>query len=346
VSGRTTHPMTPLYGDRRRWGLVHADALWLLTQLPAQSVDAIVVDPPYGLNFLGHAWDGGALADGLGFQAFTRGWAEHALRVLKPGGYLASFGAARTVHRAVAGIEDAGLEVRDQLLWLFSGVPKSRRLPGGLGSTLKPMYEPIVLARRPLDRQTPTILGNVDRHGAGALNVAAARITRPASETGDGFWPPNLTLSHEPDCTDNRCGPACVTCLIDDLAAQEARPGAPRFSRLFYAAKASRAEREAGCQALEARVSPIFSPGSASSRPRANRHPTVKPLGLMRWLIRLVVPLGGVVLDPFAGSGSTGCAAVLEGRQFVGIERESEYVAIARARIAHWAAQAAQEAVP
>ena len=327
----------PLYGDLRCWGLIQADALVLLEQLPAASVDAVVTDPPYGLAFKGEHWDGGALADGLGLQAFTRAWAEQVARVLKPGGYLAAFGAPRTVHRLVAGIEDAGLEIRDQLLWLYgSGVPKSRRLPGGLGSGLKPAYEPILLARKPLDRLTPATIANVARHGTGALNIDAARIARPASEVaGEGFWPANLALGHEPECGAVTCRPGCVTRLIDDIAERERQPDAPPFSRLFCAAKASRAEREAGLEGLPKGQSPIFS--GRLTAPRANSHPTVKPIDLMRWLLRLVVPPGGLVLDPFAGSGSTGIAAVLERRQFVGIEREAEYIAIARARIAHWA---------
>ncbi len=344
---RTPQPARPpLYGDLHRWGLIQADALALLKQLPAGSVDAVVTDPPYGLAFKHQHWDGGRLADGLGFQAFTRGWAEQVARVLKPGGYLAAFGAPRTVHRLVAGIEDAGLEVRDQLLWLYgSGVPKSRRLPRGLGTGLKPSYEPIVLARKPLDRATPATMANVGQHGTGTLNIDAARITRPTNEAaGEGFWPPNLALGHEADCDQARgeCRPACVVSLIDQVAAEQRTPGSPPFSRLFYAAKAARAEREAGLEQLAARRSPIFS--GRLTAPRANAHPTVKPIGLMRWIVRLVVPRGGLVLDPFTGSGSTGIAAVLEGRQFVGIEREAEYVAIARARIVHWAEERGPEA--
>lgn len=330
----------PLYGDRQRWALIEADALALLGQLPPNSIDAVVTDPPYGLAFNGEHWDGGSLADGHGFQAFTNWWAAYLLRALKPGGHVAAFGAPRTVHRLVAGFEDAGFEVRDQLLWCFgSGVPKSRRLAGGLGSSLKPAYEPIVLARKPLDAATSTIAANVVRHGTGALNIDAARIERPSTEpTGEGYWPANLALGHDDDCNQPRCEcvPECVVPLIDRLAADKLAAGTAPFSRLFYCAKAARTEREAGCEQLEARVSPIFAHGSSTTKARANAHPTVKPIGLMRWIVRLIVPPGSVVLDPFAGSGSTGIAAVLEGRQFVGIEREAEYVEIARARLRHW----------
>jgi DNA modification methylase len=125
-------------------------------------------------------------------------------------------------------------------------------------------------------------------------------------------------------------------------------------SRFLYIAKASSAERNAGLDGFEEK--PLRPDGAAfgemtmwngqngddawraknPNKPRANVHPTVKPISLMRWLVRLVTPPGGTVLDPFAGSGTTGIASVLEGFRFIGIEREVEYVAIANARIAHW----------
>lgn len=324
-------PRPVLYGDRARWGLIHGDAMAALDLLPEDCVDAVVTDPPYGLGFAGAAWDGGALAGAAGFENFTRQWAGAALRLLKPGGYLVCFGAPRTFHRLVVGIEDAGLEVRDQLLWLYgSGVPKSRTLPGGLGSALKPAYEPILLARAPLE--TGTLVANAVLHGTGALNIEAARIvgarhanSNPCDQVGR--WPANVLLGHEPECGE-RCSPNCVAGELDRVNPR-ARP-----SRFFYAAKASRAEREAGLEHVPQRAAPVFS--GRTQRPRANVHPTVKPIALMRWLVRLAVPLGGVVLDPFTGSGSTGIAALLEGRQFLGMEREPEYVQIARARLAHW----------
>jgi DNA modification methylase len=115
-------------------------------------------------------------------------------------------------------------------------------------------------------------------------------------------------------------------------------------SRFFYVAKASRAERHAGLAGFEAEFAPTMGNGiggkehdPATATPKRNHHPTVKPINLMRWLVRLVTPLGGTVLDPFAGSGTTGIAATLEGFEFIGVEQEAEYVAIAEARIAWWA---------
>jgi len=322
----------PLYGDRTRWGLLEGDALRVLALLPDASVDAIVCDPPYGVSMA--AWDGGTLAGGQGFQAFSHAWASAAAGVLRPGGHLLAFGAARTAHRLGVGIEDAGLEIRDGLVWLYgSGVPKGRRLPGGRSTALKPAWEPIVLARKPLDPAATTVMANVARHGTGALNIDATRIATDEQTTGR--WPANVLLGHDPACG-KICAPDCTVAEID-RDYPSARP-----SRFFYQAKASRREREAGLEHLPRISAPVFS-GSGRA-PRANVHPTVKPVdGLMRWLIRLVVPVGGVVLDPFAGSGSTIIAALLEGRQAVGIERQSDYVRVAAARIAHWATVAQRE---
>lgn len=330
MSAPTRRPLPPLYGDPERWALIQADALAFLAVIPDDSVDAVVTDPPYGIAFKGEQWDGDLLADPDGFTAFTTAWAREIKRILKPGGYLASFGATRTFHRLVAGVEDADLEIRDQLLWLQStGVPKSRRLPGERAYGLKPSYEPILLARkRPAE----------GRGLSGSLDIATTGAQRPLIEQKAGqreqFWTANIGVTHSEDCSTQACTPHCPTSAID--AAQAGQPTTKPLSRLFYAVKASRAEREAGLELLPAAQQDIFSSGEGTS-PRANVHPTVKPIALMRWLIRLVDPEGGVVFDPFTGSGSTGCAALLEHRPFVGLERDGRYVPIARARMAHWA---------
>jgi site-specific DNA-methyltransferase (adenine-specific) len=173
------------------------------------------------------------------------------------------------------------------------------------------------------------------------------------------------------------CAPDCAVRLLDEQSGERqsrsggkstpsptfrqanatvARTGHDDFggaSRFFYTAKASRREREAGLEGMPRQTvqtgcggdMPIDDDGNARDRFKkvaANVHPTVKPLALMRWLCRLVTPPGGVILDPFTGSGSTGCAAVLEGFRFIGIEQEAEYIEIARRRIAHWATQRPQ----
>lgn len=316
------------------------------------SVDAVVTDPPYGLGFMGNAWDVDVPAD----KVF-----RECLRVLKPGGHLLAFGGSRTYHRLACAVEDAGFEIRDQIQWVYgSGFPKSRNIGAevegfeGWGTALKPAHEPIVVARKPL---AGTVATNVAEHGTGALNVDACRVQakdgRPKrvidpkatangavyagrQSAGAGFdggsradgtttlgrWPANLV--HDGS---------------DEVVAQfPAEAGAARF---FYCAKATREDRNAGCEHLPERAlnwsSGDANPDSFQSehtrREVSNHHPTVKPTELMRWLCRLVTPPGGTVLDPFMGSGSTGRAAVLEGFRFVGIELDPAYLEIAEARI-------------
>jgi DNA modification methylase len=335
-----------LYEDATQaWGLIEADALLTLAKLPDACVDAIVTDPPYGIAFHGASWDGTdihravsqddeRLSSAEAFERWTCVWATEAARVLKPGGYMVAFGAPRTFHRLVAGVEDAGMEIRDVLMWLNGhGLPKSRHLPEGRATTLKPAYEPILLARAPVNGTTED---NLNTWGTGALNIEAKRITNPDAP-GTGYWPANVALSHASDCTESSCVADCPVALLDQASAW-ARP-----SRLFYCAKAAKAEREAGCERLPMRTAPVYRSKSRPSRQRSNIHPTVKPIELMRWLVGLITPPGGVVLDPFTGSGTTGIAAVLEDRMFVGIERESQYVDVACARLTHWAHQAAKE---
>lgn len=323
-----------LSGDLQRWALVEADSLRFLRELPDACVDAVVTDPPYGIGMAGKAWDSGRLTDAEAFTAWSAAWAGECLRLLKPGGYLAAFGAPRTFHRLAVGVEQAGFEIRDQLLWMFtSGVPKSRRLDGDRGTTLKPAYEPILLARRPFTGTTPE---NLALHGTGALNLNPGNSARshPAP------WPANVVFSHLPACSASGCAGACPVAQLDQV-----RPERP-LSRYFYCPKASTKEREAGCGQLPAKAAAVLN--GRGRAPRRNVHPTVKPVELMRWLVGLTCPVGGLVLDPFTGSGSTGIATIAERRQFFGMEREPGYAAIACARLAHWAAvfAAAPERTP
>lgn len=319
-----------LYGDLRTWALVAGDSLELLSRFPDRSVDSIVTDPPYGIDISRKGWDGGPLAGPQVFEQFSEAWASEAVRVLKPGGHLVAFGSPRTFHRLVGGVEDAGLEIRDTLVWLHGrGVPKAGVDPQGIGLGLRPAFEPILLARAPLRGSAATTIATF---GTGGLNIEATRV--PRSDGRPGYWPSPVILSHEPACDALSCTATCTAAAVDRL-------GSPHWplSRMFFAAKTDRAEREAGLADLPATTnSGVFASDVALKRPRANAHPTVKPIDLMRWLVRLTCPPHGLVLDPFAGSGTTGIAAGLEGRQFIGIELESEYVRIARARLSHWLA--------
>lgn len=226
----------------------------------------------------------------------------------------------------------------------------------GLGTALKPAHEPAVLARKP---PIGTIVDNLAEHGTGCLNIDASRVgsdavtinrfddgARPwgdasgepyTSHESIGRWPPNIALSHG-----DGCGVRCVDgCPVAEMDRQS---GASRYFPIFqYCAKPSTAEREAGCWDLtgeawtDGRTKQIDNPRLRGARPRGNSHPTVKPIELMRWLIRLVTPPGGVVIDPFMGSGSTMCAAALEQITAIGCEMNPDYMEIARRRVLHWA---------
>jgi hypothetical protein len=182
---------------------------------------------------------------------------------------------------------------------------------------------------------------NVERHRTGALNAAACRV--------GARFPANVLLSHHPACRPGGCRPgACPAAIIGRAARLRGRAGWSLTppSRIFYCSKAGRCERDAGCERLPLRRLDVFPNAHPRDRPArlaANNHPTVKPLELMRWLIRLLAPEGGLVLDPFCGSGSTGAAATLEGRKFLGIERDAHYLSVAKARITHWSRTAEAE---
>ena len=403
-----------------------------LKTLKDNSIDAIVTDPPYGIDFLGKAWDAntGALAT-----------YQECLRVLKPGGHILAFSAARTYHHLAITLEQAGFEIRDQLMWLYSsGFPKSQdvgkaidkragkkdpnytgmtkspnKIKGGLndtgtnafgagvycpkcektlnadivkqckevvcaqvyrhqtddgktwagwGTALKPAHEPIALARKPFKGST---IDNVLTHGVGALNINATRV-----ETDDkiqnhynrnsgapeyygeekNIVDVELTYSNQGRFPSNVLGEI----LQDD------------YQKYFYCPKVSRKERHIGFDDVpdplanyaqgDVKNHPLWDPSIGTNVQRlkhkilehnktlgqahqvqgsvGNNHPTVKPIELMKYLIKLITPPGGVVLDPFNGSGSTGMAAVELGFEYIGCELDPAYVAIAEKRIRAW----------
>lgn len=358
--------------------------------LPDNVIDAIVTDPPYELGFMGKSWD----SSGVAYNVDV--WRE-ALRVLKPGGHLLAFSGSRTYHRMACAIEDAGFEIRDQIMWVYgSGFPKSldvskaidkaagaeREVIGrktaavgfdtekqggggwaageilqtvpatdaarqwdGWGTALKPAHEPIVVARKPL---VGTVAANVLAHGTGAINIDGCRVAgsedtaRPQGKDikggnwsgtggrsdlttggGTGRWPANLihdgsdevvALFPESSVTGRRSTDSKTavvegaTWLTNNHQSTEYTDSGSA-ARFFYCAKAS-----------------------ASDRGQGNTHPTVKPNALMRYLVRLVTPPGGTVLDPFNGSGSTWVACKQEGFGYWGFELDPRYCEISRAR--------------
>lgn len=315
------------------------DCLEVLKTFQDCSVDSIVTDPPYGLSFMGKKWDYDVPSVEI--------WAE-CLRVLKPGGHLLAFAGTRTQHRMAVRIEDAGFEIRDMIAWVYgSGFPKSRNLDGewkGWGTALKPALEPITVARKPL---VGTVAENVLSHETGALNIDGCRIPLGADvdlnamqhcQTHQGKH--TVTLNNPGfSTTTYKSAGRWPANLIHDRSDEvvELTGDAARF---FYCAKASKADRDEGLDEFVAKFSPTMGNGIGgkehdpkTATPKKNVHPTVKPTALMQYLCRLVTPPGGIVLDPFMGSGSTGKAAMAEGFRFIGIELSKDYLDIARCRI-------------
>lgn len=447
------------------------DSLTVMQSMADASVDQIITDPPYGLKFMGRAWDHGVPSAEV--------WAE-ALRIAKPGAMLLAFGGTRTYHRLAVAIEDAGWEIRDCMMWLYgSGFPKSMdiskaidkaggvsasafkldlkskvdasgmsrskidtecgftmrfdtpyeadpvgwgvSLPSpekwqkicevleidpaswqglidrvwrgragdvtstngsmsggnyqrntkepaviddakvwnGYGTALKPAWEPIIVAMKPLDG---TFVNNALTHGVAGLNIDACRVGNEArtwkgmsarqpecagtfrddnwvpkeiSNSAEGRWPANVILDEDAGAVlDEQSGtlksgkPGIMRCGENTgtaLGKESRKPGTPMkgigdsggASRFFYCAKASKAEKT--CKgAVE------------------NKHPTVKPLALMRYLCRLLKMPGDegtLIFDPFMGSGSTGVAALQEGCYFLGLDNDEPSFQTAVSRI-------------
>ena len=361
------------------------DNLDVLGLMPENSVDSIVTDPPYGISFMGKKWD---------YQVPTVEQWQECLRVLKPGGYLLSFGGSRTYHRLAVNIEDAGFELRDQIMWIYgSGFPKSMNMAKqagcedwrGWGTALKPAHEPIVMARKPFKG---TVANNLLSHGTGAINIDECRVQTEDSLKGGaggllshqrdnkhypenesyqpndlGRWPANLIHDGSDEVVaafpsakgqqgnlneTGRSRPSLgrygdMGPPLAHLARSESSTSAARF---FYCAKTSKFDRDEGLEDFTHHSAGTVTnrkEGSAGIKnPRAgagrtsgskNTHETVKPTALMAYLCKLVTPEGGVILDPWSGSGSTGKGAIREGYSFIGIELDPKHVAVACARI-------------
>ena len=313
--------------------LVNGDCLEEVQKLVDKDiqVDSIVTDPPYHLTsiverfgkegsapakdkdgafqrqskgFMGKEWDGGDIA----FRKET--W-ELFMKVLKPGGHLLAFSGSRTYHRMAVAIEDAGFNIRDQIMWLYgSGFPKSHNLGDGWGTALKPAHEPIVLARKKIEG---TNKQNREKYGTAGLNIDACRVGLSEGDDprlgGKGTWKTDKMAKDVYD--GGYTGVETGSSELGRFPANVMHNGLEEdWARYFYCPKTSKAEKG-----------------------KDNSHPTVKPIKLMKYLCRLVTPKGGTVLDPFMGSGSTGIAAKDEGFEFIGIEREKEYFEIAERRV-------------
>ena len=370
-----------------------------------KQVDSVVTDPPYHLTsiverygkegsapakdrdglyqrqatgFMGKEWDGGDIA----FRKET--W-ELAYKLLKPGGHLLAFSASRNYHRMAVAIEDAGFEIRDQIMWLYgSGFPKSLNLGDGWGTALKPAHEPIVMAKKRLEG---TNKQNKDKYGTGGINIDECRIegevkrpdtnpdfrdvakkamaqggqdklnfnqitgakrkttVRKSRDSGNVWTDDNSGMKQEDNHFADADPRGRFPANVMHGGLQE------EWAKYFYCPKTSKTEREVGLDDFETKKMGMSrgaqSKGEGYDKAQSiglnrviekkNTHPTVKPVELMRYLCRLVTPKGGVVLDPFMGSGSTGMAAKDEGFDFIGIEKDEEYYKICESRITRFA---------
>lgn len=303
------------------------DCLEVLDTFPADHFDGVATDPPYHLQSIvdrfgkpdaaparvgrdggnarasqklqGKTWDGGDIS----FRPET--WVKVA-RVMKPGAYLAAFNHSRKFHRMAVALEDVGLEYRETLAWVYgSGLPQNHptdkalaRIDAtpeeiaaweGWGTVLRPSFELIALVRKPLSESS--IARQCLATGTGAINLAATAIPNLDKQRKSDLdpiptrYPGNLLHDGSPEV----------------LARFPVADNGLSASRFFYCAKASKADR------------------------RGSEHPTVKPQALMEWLIKLIVPAGARILDPFGGSGATGWAAANLGVHCYLIERDPEY---------------------
>lgn len=353
----------PSFKDSESFALYNCDCLAKMRELPDNSIDAVVTDPPYGLSFMGKDWDIGV--PGIAF------WRE-TLRIAKPGAHLLAFGGTRTYHRLACAIEDAGWEIRDCIMWVYaSGWPKSMDIAkairkqspqvpssagdkwSGWGTALKPALEPIVVARKPIEG---TITANVLKYGTGGINIDACRVPLAADDKlqdgvhhdgnaldthkmgwrfknvdralGFGRFPANLIH----DGSDE---------VLSFFPESKGQCGAikgtePSALTCGIYGKFDESRNPAAPRGDSGSAARFFycAKASRSERGEGNDHTTVKPLALMRYLITLVCPQGATVLDPFMGSGTTGVAAIQLSRKFIGIEKESHYCDIAQMRIA------------
>ncbi|MDB5582807.1 MAG: hypothetical protein JWR80_7983 [Bradyrhizobium sp.] len=290
-------------------------------------------------GFMGKQWDGGDIA----FRVDT--W-KAVYRVLKPGAYLLAFASTRGFGRMSVAIEDAGFITHPLIAWVFgSGFPKATRIKAegydGFrygGQALKPAIEPIFMGQKPFREATGT--ANILKHGTGAVNIDGCRVEGDARPFGNGSEGIGGFRLHNRDVSEwepSKLGRWPANLIHDGseevVSAFPEAPGQQREVNDSFAPKAGTAVF--GDYGPRPTVSPRDSGGSAarffySSKADADdrigsKHPTVKPVDLMRYLVRLVTPPGGTVIDPFAGTGTTGEAAWREGMKAILIEREPEY---------------------
>lgn len=338
--------------------ILNGDCVELLKSIPDESIDSVVTDPPYEIALANLKWDNTGVA-------FNEALWKEIFRVLKPGSHIICFGATRTIHRTTTAIEAAGFEIRDMIQWLYysampHGLDISKAIERmmtnedvaadfepttdeakawfGWNTQLKPSHEPAVLARKPIAKSN--IAEQVLATGTGGLNIDACRMA-----IGDDCYPKNDELVRmEPfentyADLDRPFQPFTSTHVVPRY-----HDGGRWPANIFHSKKPSIREKNQGLEHLEPKRCSSYRPEHWSTDdpvsqrlvnkdPKPNHHATVKPLKLMKWLVRLVTPPNGTVLDPFGGSGTTGAAATLEGLNSILCELNNEYIPIIEGRV-------------
>ena len=263
-----------------------------LREMDENSIDNCITDPPYGMGM--EHWDHAVPT--------TEIW-QQVLRVLKPGGFCLSFCSPQLYHRMATAVEDAGFDIKDQIMWMITTkMPKKNRL--------KPAHEPIVVAQKPFKG---SIKANFEEWGVGPIDTDSTRVP------WEGKPPTGWVKGGIQRRTFGKDGKTTGT--QKEFGKEDANPAGrypsniigqvqEEHQKYFYAPRVTRKERG-----------------------EYNNHPTPKPISLMAYLVKIYCPPESVVLDPFCGSGSTGIGALLEGRAFLGIESEEKYLKISERRI-------------
>lgn len=264
----------------------------VLKQHDDNSIDACITDPPYGMDM--DVWDKNVPPTEL--------W-EQVYRVLKPGAFVLSFCSPQLYHRMAVNIEDAGFEIKDQVMWMMTTkMAKANRL--------KPAHEPIAVFQKPYEK---SVKNNQEVYGVGKINIDVARV--PWEKEPPKGWVKGGAMRR----TFGREGKTTGT--QEEFGTTNANPLGrypsnivgevlPEHQKYFYAPRASRKEKGDG-----------------------NNHPTVKPVALMEWLVSIYSHPGNTILDPFSGSGTTGVAALNQGRNYLGIDLSEDYNNIAKERL-------------
>jgi len=315
--------------------ILEGDCLTSLIRIPTESIDSIIQDPPYEIGFMGNGWDN----TGVAYDPKT--W-RAAHRVLKKGGYMVTFGATRTHHRMMDAMQRAGFEVLGVVAWCYgTGFPKSQNISKAIDKAAGVERTEVIGTRHRNVKPFNDKSGWNKNNTKGDYEYKAPATSE--AQQWDG-WGSGLKPAWEP-------------IIIARKKGGEEPPY--EYTPFHYIAKPSKKERNAGCDNLPEK---LYAPSNQAKAElkrgntdynawegkdhskrnnynhvgvSKNNHPTVKPVALMEALVAEFSQEGDVVLDSFAGSGTTGIAAIRLNREFIGCEMTEEYIPLMQTRLDH-----------